>query len=250
MLRAGIEIDDGHLAVRDAHRGLDRFGEPLRDIGPGAEPVDDDVDVVMPGLRELRRRIELHHLAVDPDAHEAPGAEVLQQFDVLTLALRDDGGEHHDPGLGREREHGVDDLRDRLRGERHAVVRAVRFADAGVEQAEVVVDLGDRPDGRARIVAGRLLLDRDGRGQPLDHVDVGLLHELEELPGVRRQRFHVAALTLGVERVERERGLAGPRQPRDDRELAARQVEAHVLQVVGARAADADEIHERACRTG
>jgi hypothetical protein len=57
----------------------------------------------------------------------------------------------------------VDHLRDGLRFERLLVFGAVRRAGAGEEQAQVVVDLGDRADGRARVVAGRLLLDRNRR---------------------------------------------------------------------------------------
>ena len=93
-----------------------------------------------------------------------------------------------------------------------AAVRAVRDADARVEQAQVVVDLGDRADGRARVARRRLLVDRDRRRQALDEVDVGLVHLAEELARVRRQRLDVAALTLGVDRVERERRLPRTRQ--------------------------------------
>ena len=46
------------------------------------------------------------------------------------------------------------------------------------------------------------------RRQALDQVDVGLFHELQKLPRVRRERLDVAALALGVERVEGERALA------------------------------------------
>ena len=41
--------------------------------------------------------------------------------------------------------------------------RAVRAAGARVEQPEVVVDLGDRADGRAGVLRGRLLVDRHRR---------------------------------------------------------------------------------------
>jgi hypothetical protein len=123
------------------------------------------------------------------------------------------------------------------------MIRAVRVADARVEQAQVVVDLGDRADGRPRVVRRRLLLDRDRRRQTLDQVDVGLLHQLQELARVGRQRLDVAALAFRVERVEGERALARPRQPGHDDEPVAREVEVEVLEVVRACAADADEVH-------
>src|SRR3989304_1325994 len=60
---------------------------------------------------------------------------------------------------------------------------AARAAGPGEQEAEVVVDLGDGADGRARVLARRLLLDRDRGGETLDRVDVGLVHLLEGLAG-------------------------------------------------------------------
>src|SRR3712207_8340884 len=50
-------------------------------------------------------------------------------------------------------------------------------ADARPEQAQVVVDLRDRADRRARVARGRLLVDGDRRRQALDRVDVGRSEE-------------------------------------------------------------------------
>ena len=113
-----------------------------------------------------------------------------------------------------------------------AAGRAVGVADAGEEQPEVVVDLGDRADRRARVLGGGLLVDRDRGRESLDEVDVGLVHLAEELPGVRRQRLDVAALALGEDGVEGQARLAGPGQPGEDDEGVAGQVERDVLEVV------------------
>ena len=118
-----------------------------------------------------------------------------------------------------------------------AAARAVRHADVREEQAQVVVDLGDGPDRRARVARRGLLLDGDRGRQALDQVDVGLLHLLEELARVRRQRLDVAALPFGVDGVEGERRLARPRQARDDDEPLARQIDVDVAEVVDAGAA-------------
>ena len=106
------------------------------------------------------------------------------------------------------------------------------MAHPGVEHAEVVVDLGDRADGGARVPAGGLLVDGDGRREPFDEIDVGLLHLAQELPGVRRQRLHVPPLALGVDRVEGERGFPGAGQAREHDQLVAREVQRDVLEVV------------------
>ena len=75
-------------------------------------------------------------------------------------------------------------------------------AHARPEHAQVVVDLGDGAHRGARVAAGRLLLDGDGGGQAADGVVERLVHLPEELPGVGGQALDVAALALGVERVE------------------------------------------------
>ena len=125
--------------------------------------------------------------------------------------------------------HGVHHLAHRLRGQIDVVIGAARRAGARVQQPQVVVDLGDRADGGARIVRGRFLLDGDGRRQALDGVDVRLFHHRQELAGVGRQRFDVAPLALGIDGVEGQRGLAGAGQAGQDDQPIARQVEIDVL---------------------
>ena len=79
------------------------------------------------------------------------------------------------------------------------------------------VERGDFESGRCSMaMAGR---------EALDALDVGLGELLEELPRVGAERLDVAALALGVDRVERERRLARAARPGEDDELAARQTE-------------------------
>src|SRR4029079_8308913 len=101
-------------------------------------------------------------LAVDPDADEALLAGRLEDAVALGLAVLDERAEHEQAGAFRELEDLVDDLLHRL-ALALVAVGAVRAADAGEEQAQVVVDLGDRADRRSRVSAGALLVDRDRR---------------------------------------------------------------------------------------
>jgi len=90
---------------------------------------------------------------------------------ALRVAVVDQRTEDEQARSLRQREDLVDDLLDGLALDGMAVW-AVRDADPCEEEPEVVVDLGDSPDRRARVARGALLVDQDGRRQAVDLVDV------------------------------------------------------------------------------
>ena len=229
-----LDVDDA-LGARD--RRLDRVGEPLAQVVPHHEPVDHDGDVVLVLLVEDDVLLEPAQLAVDLHAREAVGTQLLEELAVLALAPAHHRRQHHELGALGELHHLVDHLLRGLRGDRAAAVVAVGMAHPGPEQAQVVVDLGDRAHRRARVARGGLLVDRDGRAEALDRVHVRLVHLAQELARVRGQRLHVAALPLGVDRVECQARLTGPGQARDHDQRIARQPQVEILEVVlaGAR---------------
>ena len=114
----------------------------------------------------------------------------------------------------------------------------MRGTRASPQQAEIVVDLGDRADGRAGIRAGGLLLDGNRRREALDGIDIGLVHETEELPRISGERFDVATLPLSVDRVECQRRLARSGQPRDNDQGVPGQLDVDVLEIVFACSAN------------
>ena len=105
-------------------------------------------------------------------------------------------------------------------------------------QPHVVVDLGDGADGRARVLRGGLLLDRDRGRQAVDLVDVRLLHHLEELPRIGGEGLHIAALALGIDGVEGERGFARAGQAGEHHKPVARDRDVDIPEIVFAGAAD------------
>lgn len=119
-------------------------------------------------------------------------------------------------------------------------VGAPGFAGTGVEKAEEVVDFRGGGDRRTRVARGVLLLNGDRGRKALDFVDVGLFHALQELPGVGRETFHVAALALGINGVEDERGFARAGDTRDDGEDVMGNREGDILEIVDASAAEVD----------
>ena len=204
------------------------------------EAVHHHVDVVLELLVELGRVGDLVEGAVDLDALEALLLQLGELLAELALAAAHDRRQQVEARALGQRQHAVDHLRHGLALDRQPGRRRIGHADAREQQAQVVVDLGDRADGRARVLRRRLLLDGDGRRQAVDVVDVRLLHHLQELARVGRQALDVAALAFGVDGVEGERRLARARQPREHDERVARDLEIDVLQVVLARAADVD----------
>ena len=236
-LFVGDVVDDDH-AVAQPQRRFNRVGQAAAlQIGLDDQAIDHRFDGVVLVAIEFDRVVDVVQFAVDAHAHVAGLADVLEDLLVMALAILDQRREDLNAaafGHGRDR---VDDLIGGLLLHLAAADRAVRRADAGVEQAQVVVDFRRRAHGRSGVAAGPALIDRDGGTQPFDLIDVGLLHLAEELPRVSAERFDVAALPFGEDRVEGQRRFAAAAEAGDDDHFVARNVHADVLQVVSARPA-------------
>ena len=211
------------------------MGRPSR--SPGwlqQDAVDDGFDGVVLALVEGRGLGEVHDLAVDASA-KALLIKLIEQILELALAAANDRRHDRDALARAELQDALDDLFGGLAGDGAAAVGAVRRADRGVEQAQVVVDFGDGADGGARAAAGGFLLDGNGRAEPFDRVDVGALDLVEKLAGIGRKRLDIAALALGIDGVEGERALAGAGESGDHGEGVARDAHVDVAQVMLAR---------------
>src|SRR5665647_1883998 len=244
-LKHTVEVVIDRLVAREGvqrQSGLHRVGEPALHALAGHQAVDHHLHCVLELLLQARSVGELDHLAVDPGSREALGLQLTEEIGVLALAAPDHGRQHLVPGAVGQLEQPVDDLLRRLTAHLLPAHRAELGPGAGEEQPEVVIDLGDGPDGRPRVAVGGLLVDRHRRRQAFDEVDVRLVHPTEELARVGGQRLDVAPLPLGEDRVERQRRLAGARQAGEDDQAVPRQVEVDVAQVVLARAPDPQSV--------
>ena len=85
-----------------------------------------------------------------------------------------------------------------------------------------MVNFRDRGDGRFAATARDALLDRDGRRQAFDQVDIGLFQLLHELPRVGRHAVEKTALAFREEEVEGEGRFARAAQAGDHDHLVAR----------------------------
>ncbi len=249
-LAVGGDLLDPDEPVGQPGRGLQAVAQAPAQVVPHDQPVHHDLDRVVELLVQRRHLVERVDDAVDRDPGEALAADLLEHVPVLALAVAHQGREDQEPGALRERQHLVGDLLHALAGDRPPADGAVRLADPGEQQPQVVVDLGDRRDRGARVAARGLLVDRDRRREALDVVDVRLVHLAEELAGVGREALDVAPLPLGVERVERQARLPAPREAGDHHQIVARDLHRDVAQVVLPGTHDTDGIGGCRARRG
>ena len=229
-----VPSDHGHdhALVAPVQGQLHGVGQPLFYAVLDHQPVHYQLDGVFLVLFQVRQIVQGVKLAADAHAHEPLLAQLGKEVLVRALLVLHQGGEEHELGA---RLHGQDGVHDGVRGlglDGAAALGTVEPAQPGEEHAQEVVDLGDRAHGGARVAGGGLLLQRDGRGEPLDLVYVRLVHLGQELPGIGGQRLHVAALPLGVDDVKGQGGLARPGRPAHDHELVARNIQGQVLEIV------------------
>ena len=85
----------------------------------------------------------------------------------------------------------------------------MRYTYRGIQQAQIVINLGDCAYSRARITRRSLLFDGNGWTESVNGVHFWPLHLVEKLAGIRGKRFDIPALTFGVDGVERQGRLPG-----------------------------------------
>ena len=208
----GVEADDaGPVALEEGGLGRVAQSVPPSGLVGDAQPVDQQLQRVGEQLvtrQHLRYAIDS---IVGEDPHVALLAEDLQLLPGRAAVGRSDGREEGKACARRVAERGLDDIAHLVLLHLHARDGRVGPSDPGEEQAQVLVDLGRGPDSRSWVAGVDLLLDGDRGRDALDVVAFRLAHPPEELPGIGRQALDIAALPLGVERVEGQRRLSASR---------------------------------------
>ena len=171
---------------------------------------------VLHGLSAILTQIDQDPVREDPDEPHRP--KVLDHEPVFHPARKLQREGHLDPCALGQGEHVGGGTRHGVGPHFVPALRAVRTTHARPEQPEVVVHLGSGSDRGATGFGGILLLDCHGGRDSLDRVDVGLLHALEKLLRVGRERLDVPALPFGEQGVQRQRRLTGARRSGDHRE--------------------------------
>ena len=240
---AAVRIVGIGKTICQRQRGFEGVGEAGRQfvrVTLDDKPVDDKLDVVLALLVEFGCGVEVIDLAVDPDPAESLAVVIGKFLAIFALATANHRGKKIEPRAVIHAKQDVDHLADGLAADGKAGGRRVGDTDSRPQKTHVVINLGDGADGGARVAGRRFLLDRNCRRQPFDQIDVGLLHHFQKLARIGRKRFDIAALALGIDRVEGKRGFAGTRQPGKDDQPVARKIYADIGKIVLARTAYGD----------
>jgi hypothetical protein len=127
--------------------------------------------------------------------------------------------------------------------------RAIReLPGAAVEHPQHIRDLRDRADRGADARAAATLLQRNGRRQSLDIVDIRGPGLIEQSPRIGRDGFQVAPLRLGIEGTEGERRFPRTGHTGEDDKGVSWNLQVDVSQIVFARPPDGDPPGERTAR--
>src|SRR5262249_19839880 len=164
---------------------LEARGDALLD----EQAINHNFDGVILAFVDDRKIVEGKEFAVDANANVAILGELIKLLAISALSAVDDGRKDHDPVVGLREvavQDGLDNLFAGLPSDGLATTRAVRYANRSVNDAEVVVNLGDGTHRRTRGAGGGFLFDGDGGRKTFDHIYFGTLHLIEELTAVGR----------------------------------------------------------------
>ena len=224
------------------HRGAHRLGEPPAHRVLDDQTIDDDLDGVLLVLVKFGDIVTVHDIAIDANPYKALAADPRQQLLMPAFSFGDQGRKEDDLRPLFELHQAIDHILHRLGGNFAAADMAMGMAAAGEQQAQVIVDLGDRPHRRAGVLAGGLLLDGHGGRQALQGIDIRLVHLAEKLPRIGGKGLDIAPLPFGIERIEGQGRLPRSGDAGEHHQAVAGQVDIDVLEVVHPRPTDAESL--------
>jgi hypothetical protein len=181
---------------------LQRLGKTDSAIFFDNKAVNYDFNVVRHGLTQFRRLFEIDKLPIHSNAKKPGFDNFLKEFTMVAVLLPNHRSKQHQPGVHRQLQERFDNLRRRRLLNRSAAVEAMNKSAPGIEQAEKIVNFGERADGASGIDGATTLVDGDGRLQAGDAIHVRSVELPQELPGVQGKRLDVLPLSFGENGIE------------------------------------------------
>ncbi len=235
QLIACNHIDDDH-PFTPTQRRLYRIAQPGLEIRfrfrRNDQPVDHQLNIMFFVFGQFETLLKFGCHPVDPGPNKAIRPGLGQHILKSTLTTFGHRGQQLKAGSGREAGHLLDNLLGTLLFDLAPAVVAMRCADPGKEDPQIVVHLGNRADRTARIFANLLLLNGNGRAQTADEIDLGLFHLPQKLAGIGRETLHVTPLPLGIERIKGQRRFTTAAHPAKNNHLVTGNLQVNAFEVV------------------
>ena len=252
VLRAGIVLAELHRfpaddinddkAAGQGNGSLNRIGQAAAHRIIDGQAVHDDFNGMLDILFQLDLFVQIIHVAVNAHAGVTAAAGSVQLLGLGAFAAPHNRGQHLEAGAFRQFKHLVYHLVHRLLADDASADRAVRNADAGIHQTEIIINFRHGAHGGTRVVAGGFLVNGNRRGKAGDLVHIGLFHLAQEHAGIAGKAFHIAALAVRKDGIKGQAGLAGAGKARHNNQLVARQNQVDVFQVMLPRALDRNAV--------
>ena len=205
------------------------FSKLIISSAPHHQSVHHRFDIVDDIAIQFDFRIQGDDLTIDTRADVTPFSQCFDHLMVMPFFVPHDRGQNQQAAACCQLQQFIDHLLGALSGNDHPAAWAVRNADPGVKQTQVVINLGDRPHRRSRVFADTLLIDGYGRAQTFDLVHIGLFHLPQKLTRIGTEAFDVTALPLRKDRVKGEGRFSGTREAGDHHQLVAGNIDIDVL---------------------
>ena len=208
------------------------IGQPRANAIGNDETVDNGLNRMQFPRTESRHTVNVMNLAIDPYPHEAPFAHGRNELLKRATLPPHQGCGQHNPRARRILQKCFHDLLCTLPRHGLTALGTMLLAHIRKQQAQIVVNLGRRGHGGARIRPGCALLNGNSRRQPINPVHIRLVHLVQKLPGIRRQTFNIAPLPLGKKRIKGKRGLPGSAESGYNGQLSPGNIDRHVSEIV------------------
>ena len=172
------------------------------------EPVNHKLCHILTTIRELARLVKPERFTIDPQSGQTLCGKPLPEVGVgfgITLADRSQKLDLCARWPGHD---GVCNLIDRTNPDRLIALRAIRLAQTGEEDPEIVVDLCHGAHRGTRASARRFLLNTYRWRKARDLIHLGLRQRGQKLAGIARKTLDITSLPFSIKRINRQRALA------------------------------------------
>ncbi len=153
-------------------------------------------------LIQLNRFRDIPQLTIHPYPDKTISADVLKKLLVFPFTAPHHRCQDLQALPLRQGHKLIDYLLHGLGGNWSAALMAVGMPHPGIQEPQVVINLGDGPHCRPGILTGGFLVNGNSRRQPPDKIHIGLIHLTQKLAGIGRQGFYIPPLPFGIDGIK------------------------------------------------